>query len=109
MKISFLLMAIFITLTAQAITNSRVDSLLRVRGLSVEEIRAQGMDVFMGENTGHIPMAKLKILITDQEAIMKNEIESVDMSGSTLDSIKSVRFNGRYILKSDIKAAVSAL
>ncbi len=107
MKTLSLLLVLLFSFSAFAISNAKVEDLLRQRGLTVEELGEQGMEVFMGENTGHLPFNKVRIIITENEAILRSEIDSVDLSGSTLGSVKSVRYNGRYLLKSDIKAAVS--
>ncbi len=108
MKTLFIFILMLTSFSTFAITEAqKIEQILVNRGLSSDIVRGHGMEIYMGENSGHIPFAKLKMVITDQELIMKNEIESVDMSGDTISSIKSVRFGGKYILNSDIKAVVS--
>ena len=107
MKSFSLLLVLLFSFSASALTRTKVEDLLRQRGLTIQELGEQNMEVFMGENTGHLPFNKVRILLTENEAILESEIDSVEMSGSTLGSVKSVRYNGRYLLKRDIKAAVS--
>lgn len=110
MKKLFLLLSLLISFGAQALTLAEMEVLLRAKGLSVGELQARNMQVFMGENTGHLeglPFNRVHVLLTESEAILKHEIESVDLSGQTLGGLKSLRHNGQYILKQDVKAVIS--
>ena len=96
---------------AHAITKPQLEALLREKGIEISKLEAQGMQIYMGEVTGHLnalPFSKVQILVTEHEAILKSEIDSVDFSGAqNLGSVVSVRFNGQYLLKQDVKATIS--
>jgi hypothetical protein len=110
MKILFLLLAFIISLSAQALTRPQLEALLKEKGVSLMELEIQGMKVLMGEVSGHInavPFSKVQMLVTESEAIMKSEIDSVDFNGAqNLGGILSVRFNGQYVMKKDVKATI---
>lgn len=110
MRILFSLLFFLSSFNALAMTRPQLESLLKEKGINLAEVEIKGMKVLMGEVTGHInavPFSKVQILVTNKEAILKNEIDSVDFrSGATLGDIISVRYSGQYILKKDVKATI---
>lgn len=110
MKILFVLLVLLTSLTSHALTRSQLEALLKEKGVNLVEMEMRGMRVLMGEVTGHInavPFSKVQVLVTEQEAILKTEIDSVDFSGGqTLGGVVSVRFNGQYVMKKDVKATI---
>ncbi len=111
MKKFFLLLCLMLSVSAHALTLAELEVLLQAKGLSVGQLQARDMQIFMGENTGHLeglPFNRVQILATDNEAILRHEIDSVDLSGGqTLGNMKSLRHNGQYILKSDVRAVIT--
>lgn len=110
MKIIFVLLVLLTSLTSHALTRSQLEALLKEKGVDLVEMELRGMRVLMGEVTGHInavPFSKVHILVTQDEAILKNEIDSVDFKGGqTLGGVVSVRYNGQYVLKQDVRAII---
>jgi len=110
MKIVFFILLFLSSLSSYAMTRSQLETLLKEKGINLAEVEMKGMKVFMGEVTGHIntiPFSKVKALVTDKEAILKSEIDSVDFkAGQSLGDVVSVRYSGQYILKKDVKATI---
>jgi len=110
MKTLIALFVLLFSLSSQALTRSQLEALLKEKGINLMEVEMQGMRVLMGEVSGHInavPFSKVQILVTEQQAILKSEIDSVDFSGAqNMGSVSSVRFNGQYVMKKDIKATI---
>lgn len=111
MKTLIALLILLTSFASHALTRPQLEALLKEKGINLMEVEMQGMRVLMGEVSGHInaiPFSKVQILVTENEAILKNEIDSVDFSGAqTMGSVSSVRFNGQYIMKKDIKATIA--
>lgn len=84
--------------------------MLSQRGMSLSQLEAQGNALIFGENTGHgrkIQFSQVQVLITRDQAVLKREIEGASFNGQqTLDQLESLRFNGQYILKSDVAGAI---
>ncbi len=107
MKTFLILFTLLFSLTGGAMTRPEIEALLKEKGHSLVEMEMRGLRLLMGEVTGHIPFSKVQVLITEQEAIMKSEIDSVDFSGGqTLGGVSSVRFKGQYVLRRDVKATI---
>jgi hypothetical protein len=110
MKTLIALFVLLFAFSSQALTRSQLEALLKEKGINLMEVEMQGMRVLMGEVSGHInavPFAKVQILVTEQEAILKREIDSVDFSGAqNMGAVSSVRYNGQYVMKKDIKATI---
>lgn len=110
MKILFTILLFILSVGAQALTRNQLEVLLKDKGVNLVEIEMKGMKILMGEVTGHInaiPFAKVYILVTENEAILKSEIDSVDFNGSqNLGAVVSLRFSGQYVLKKDVKATI---
>ena len=110
MKTLIALFVLLFAMSSHALTRSQLEALLKEKGINLMEVEMQGMRVLMGEVSGHInaiPFSKVQILVTDHEAILKNEIDSVDFSGAqNMGGVSSVRFNGQYVTKKDIKATI---
>jgi hypothetical protein len=69
---------------------------------------AKGLKVIMGEVTGHLtamPLKRVAMLITSDEAILRSEIEVID-GGPTMGELVTARFNEQYFLLKDIRATV---
>lgn len=110
MKILFFLLVLLTSLTSHALTRPQLEALLKEKGVNLVEMEMRGMRLLMGEVTGHInaiPFSKVQVLVTEQEAILKTEIDSVDFNGAqNMGSVVAVRFNGQYVLKKDVKATI---
>jgi hypothetical protein len=111
MKILLALLVLLTSLTSHALSRSQLEALLKEKGINLMEVEMQGMQVLMGEVSGHInaiPFSKVQILVTESEAILKSEIDSVDFSGAqNMGAVNTVRFNGQYVVKKDIKATIA--
>lgn len=105
-KFIFFILLMF-SFGASALTMEQLEVLLKQKGIEVRDLNSRNMTIYMGENTGHLPFSKVQILVTENEAILKKEIDSADLSGQNLGSMNSVRYNGQYILKQDVKAAIA--
>lgn len=112
MKIFFLLLTVMIALPALAINEAGVQQLLQMKGTSLEQQAKKGNKAILGEVTGHaksLPIGKVEIIITEQEAILKREIEDIQVSGApVVGGIQVVRFHGQYITAQDIKGVIVA-
>jgi hypothetical protein len=110
MRILFSLLIFLSSFSSFAMTRTQLEAILKEKGINLAEVEIKGMKVLMGEVTGHInavPFSKVQILVTNKEAILKREIDSVDFkSGQTLGDVISVRYSGQYILKKDVKATL---
>jgi len=91
-----------------ALTRAQINELLSHKGLTLENLEGQGAKALAGEVTGHgILFNQVRVLLTEHEAILKDEIDSVTFSKNpVLKDVQSVRFNGQYVLKSDLRGAI---
>lgn len=110
MKILLLLLAILISFPSFALTRQEIEALLRLKNTSLEKLERGGNRLLMGEVTGHnsaLPFSKVQILITEDEAILKQEISAVDFKGAQqLGNVVAVHAQGQYVLKQDVKALI---
>lgn len=110
MKYLFLLLFFLSALPAFALTRPELGVLLKEKGIDIQQVELKGMKIYMGEVSGHInavPFSQVQVLVTETEAITKGEFESVDFNGAqNLGSVVSVRYNGQYISKQDVKATI---
>lgn len=105
MRILFLILFFLSSFAAHAMNRPQLEALLKEKGIDLAEMELRGVRVLMGEVTGHIPFSKVQVLVTEGEAILKKEIDSVDFNGAqTVAGVVSVRYNGQYVLKRDVKA-----
>lgn len=112
MKILFLFLTLILTLPVFALDLASVQSLLKQKGTSLEAQSMKGNKAVLGEVTGHaksIPVSKVVIILTKDEAILKQEIEATEVSGAeVVGNIQSVRFNGQYITAEEIVGVIVA-
>ncbi len=110
MKSLLALLIVLLSTHAFALTRSEVDGLLRAKNTSLAALEQQGARLMPGENTGHgraVAFSKVRVIFTEKSAIFKNEIEAVSFQGAeTVGNIESLRVNGGYILKEDVKATL---
>lgn len=107
MKILFVLLVLLTSLSSHALTRGEIEVLLKEKGVQLVEMEIRGMRLLMGEVSGHIPFSKVQVLVTEHEAILKTEIDSVDFNGAEiLGGVVSVRYNGQYVMKKDVKATI---
>lgn len=101
MKIFFLLLTFLIALPVLAIDFAGVQQLLQQKGTSLEAQAKKGNKALLGEVTGHaksVPVSKVVVIITNDEAILKHEIEGTEVKGAAVvGNLQSVRYNGQYI------------
>jgi hypothetical protein len=112
MKTFLILFAILVSLPTMAITRASIQSLLLQKGTSLESLEKQGYKSILGETTGHaksVPLSKVVVIITEEEVILKKEIEGTEVSGApVVGNLQSVRFNGQYINSSDVVGVIVA-
>lgn len=110
MKTLFFLLTIVLALPAFAINEAGVQQLLSLKGTSLEAQARKGNKALLGEVTGHaksLPITKIEVIITEQEAILKKEIEDIQVNGTPIiGNIQAVRFRGQYITAQDIKGVI---
>lgn len=110
MKTFLILFTILVSLPTMAITRASLQSLLQQKGTSIEALERQGYKSVLGEVTGHaksIPLSKVVVIITEDEAILSSEIESTQASGAqVVGNLQTVRFNGQYINGSDVVGVI---
>lgn len=110
MKILLFLFAILISFPSFGLTRQEMEVLLRVKNTSLNKLESGGNRLLMGEVTGHnsaLPFSKVQILITEDEAILKQEISAVDFKGvPQLGNVIAVHAQGQYVLKQDVKAVI---
>lgn len=98
MKIILSLLMLVVSAETFALDRATIELLLSVKHKTLKEYEAKGAKTLMGEVTGHISFNNMHVMLTESEAILKEEVDSIE--GDT------IRFNGQYILKSDIKAMI---
>lgn len=112
MKIFLTLLTILISLPSLAIDRAGLKSLLLQKGASLEALENKGYKSVLGETTGHmksIPLSKVIVIVTENEAILRKEIEGTELNGApVVGNLQSVRFNGRYINGSDVVGIIAA-
>ncbi len=110
MKIFIFLLTVLMALPALAIDQAGVQQLLARKGTSLEAQAKKGNKALLGEVTGHaksLPITKIVVILTEQEAILKNEIEDVQVNGApVIGNIDAVRFHGQYITSQDIVGVI---
>ena len=108
----FLTLIILLTsmLPAWSLTRSEMEEMLRTKNLSLSSFESRGLQVIMGEVTGHgrqIPMDKLEAIFTDKDVILRREIEATTPAQArSLSGIDTLRARGQYFLKGDVKATI---
>lgn len=110
MKIFMSLVLFMFMSSAFALTRSDVERMLSSKNVSLQGLEASGSVMLLGEVTGHgrsIPLEKVQAILTDKDAILRHEIESVSPSGvKILGSSDSIRAGGQYILIEDVRATI---
>lgn len=111
MKALLSILGIIFTLTAFAsITRDDLERLLREKGQTIQNFERQGARMILGETTGggrSVQFARVEVVFTRSEAILKGEIESVNFSsGSTVGGLESLRSGGKYITNDDVIAII---
>jgi hypothetical protein len=112
MKTFILILSLIFPLVSQAaLTRQQIETLLNQKNMTLMQLEQRGAQVLLGEVTGHgraVPFNKVQVLFTESEAILKHEIDSVEFKGGAeqLGNISTVRFQGQYVLKQDVKAAI---
>ncbi|HXH31286.1 MAG TPA: hypothetical protein VNJ01_10780 [Bacteriovoracaceae bacterium] len=110
MKTVFFLLTLLLSFQSFALTRTEIDQLLAKKKTSLPKLETQGAKLLPGEVTGHgksVSFSKVAVLLTDREAILKSEIESVEFDGvHNLENIQTIRFNGQYISREDVKATI---
>lgn len=110
MKPLFILLTALLTISAQAISQREIQLLLEEKGTSLEGQMRKGNKALLGEVTGHAkstPLAKVEVILTEKEAILKKEIEGVEVAGTpVVGNLISVRFEGQYIPASAIVGVI---
>lgn len=112
MRTFLILFTLLLSLPTMAITQASLQQLLQQKGTSLEAQARKGNKAILGEVTGHaksIPLAKVVIIVTEDEAILKQEIEGTEVSGAqVIGNLQSVRFNGQYVPSSAIVGVIIA-
>jgi hypothetical protein len=112
MRTFLILFTLLISLPSMAIDQASLQQLLKQKGTSLEEQSRKGNKAILGEVTGHaksVPLSKVVIIVTEGEAILKQEIEGTEVSGApVVGNLQSVRFNGQYVPSSGIVGVIIA-
>lgn len=95
---------------AHALTRSDVERMLAAKNVSLRALEGQGAVMLLGEVTGHgrsVPLEKVEAILTEKDVILSHEIESVSPNGArNLSQSDSIRAQGQYILREDVKATI---
>lgn len=112
MRTFLILFTLLLSLPSMAIDRASIQQLLQQKGTSLEALERQGHKAVLGEVTGHaksVPVGKVVVILTNDEAIMKREIEGTEVAGAPIvGNIKSVRFSGQYITAQEIVGVIVA-
>lgn len=111
MKTLFILFVILFSASSFALDAGKIDQLLKAKNQNLKALEMQGSRVIFGEVTGHFmktPYNKVQVIITDHEAFLKEEVESVVFNGlQIMENVEVIRVKGQYITKEDIKAVIA--
>ncbi|HXH76622.1 MAG TPA: hypothetical protein VNJ08_16745 [Bacteriovoracaceae bacterium] len=110
MKLFLLFIFSIFSFSTFAITRPEIESLLKEKNVSLNRMEQKGAKVLFGEVTGHSPMlpfAKIQVLLTKDEAILKKDFDSVDFRGAQdWAHFVAVHSLGQLVLKQDIHAVI---
>lgn len=95
---------------SQSISIEKVKDLLTEKEISLDELQNQGGRVLLGEGSGAglvMPYQKVLVVITEDEAILKNEILGTDFNGPMeLTNLVSFEVQGAMFFKDQVKGIV---
>jgi len=101
MKNLLILITVLLSFSALAVDRGDINQLLLEKGTSIAAFEAQGMRLVMGERTGGgrvLQFAQVEVVFTQEEAIMKKEIQNVSLqNGNRLGNLESLQAGGRHI------------
>jgi len=110
MKTLILIFTLILTLPVFAIDLVSVQQLLKQKGTSLEAQAQKGNKAILGEVTGHaksVLLSKVVVILTNEEAILRHEIEGTEVSGGPLvGNLQTVRFSGQYITAREIVGVI---
>jgi hypothetical protein len=111
MKTLTILFSLIVTnVFAQNLSRTQIEQLLLKKNIKLSAVESLGSKLLIGEVTGAgrgVPMSKIQAFITHDRAILSSEIDSIDAGvPSVLSNLSSLRFEGNYILSTDLEAVL---
>ena len=111
MKALILFMGLLTAFQALALDRVQADRLLQERQLSLRGLEQGGGKLILGEVTGAglvLPADRLQVVLLQDRAVLKREIESMAFSPVTgkLGDLDSFRVGGTYFTREDIRGVV---
>lgn len=101
MKTLLVLITLILSLSAFATDRGDINQLLLERGTTIAAYEIQGMKLVMGERTGGgrvLQFASVEVVFTKDEAILKQDIQNVDLkNGTRLGNLESLQAGGKHI------------
>lgn len=111
MKVFISMTLLIFSLSALADDREKMNLLLSDKGTTIAAFEAQGMRLVMGERTGggrNLQFASVEVIFTHEEAILKNEIQDVQLRhGRSLGHLESVQAGGRQIEAGEIIGVIT--
>lgn len=97
---------LLLSFSALAVERKELEQLLLERGTSIAAFEARGLRLVMGERTGGgraLQFASVEVVFTKEEAILKKEIQNVNLAnGTKVSNLESLQANGRHIDGDDL-------
>jgi hypothetical protein len=111
MKALILCMGLLTAFQALALDRTQADRLLQERQLTLRGLEQSGGKLILGEVTGAglvLPADRLQVVLLQDRAVLKREIESMAFSPVTgkLGDLDSFRVGGTYFTREDIRGVV---
>lgn len=111
MKTLLVLVTLLTSLSALALDRASAERLLQQRQLSLPQLERSGARLLLGEVTGAgfvLPAERVEVVFVRGQAILRQEIESMDFSPATgrLKDLASFRVGGLYFTRDDVRGAL---
>lgn len=110
MKFLICLMILANSLLSFSLTREEAIILLAQKNVSLQQLEDQGSQLLLGEVTGggkSIPMGQVRAILTNESAILQNEIHDIEFSGSpVLSAVELFKTAGEIVLKQEIVGVI---
>ncbi len=111
MKTLIIISTLLLSFSALALDRVNAEKLLQQRQLNLRAMEQSGSKLLLGEVTGAglvLPADRVQVILVEQRAILKKEIESMDFSpvSGKLGDLDSFRVGGSYFTREDIRGVV---
>jgi hypothetical protein len=111
MKTLLIFLSLIISFSALAFNRGDLNQLLLGKGTSIAAFEAKGLKLVMGERTGggkNMQFASVEVVFTKDEAILRQEIQSVQLiNGSKLSNLEALQAGGRHIDADEIIGVIA--